>query len=320
MHDAARHVLLSMAVGDALGLPWENLPPERIDAERQGWPTLLDRGVVSDDTEHAYLTYRAWCEADGDLEAFRQGLARRLRRWFLALPPGIGLGTARALAKLCLGWSPARSGSSSAGNGTVMRAPVLGVLVPEAQLPAWVEASSVITHRDPRAIEGALVVARLARATRAGRNRAEALRELLPDVQGPLLRDRLEATLEARGPTVALAAQLGLAAGVTGFVDDTVPVVVHLWLRHHDVGACAREAVALGGDTDTVAAIAAGLVGAAGIGPDAGDRHRLVDAPLNHTTLADGEHEPAWARSLLRNLGLLPPILWHLATRRLGAR
>lgn len=134
MDHAARSVLQAMAVGDALGLPWENLPPEQIDAERRGWPTLFGRGVVSDDTEHAYLTYRAWRASDGDLERFRVGLASRLRRWFLALPPGIGLGTARALTKLCLGWSPKRSGSSSAGNGTVMRAPVLGVLVPEASL------------------------------------------------------------------------------------------------------------------------------------------------------------------------------------------
>lgn len=316
MGDAAQPVLLSMAVGDSLGLPWENLPPNRIDAEQRGWPTLLGRGVVSDDTEHAYLTYRAWRESEGDLERFRVGLASRLRRWFLALPPGIGLGTARALVKLCLGWSPERSGSSSAGNGTVMRAPVLGVLVPEELLPQWVEASSVMTHRDPRAIEGALVVARLAAASHAGRDRRDALLSVASEVRGPLLLERLQQVLAAEGTTAELAAQLGLQRGVTGFVDDTVPIVAHLWLRHDDVSSCVREAISLGGDTDTVAAIAGGLVAAAGATPTEGDLSSLNDMPLNRRTLGEGEHEPGWMTSLVRNLLLLPPILWHLATRR----
>ncbi len=317
MNEPARAVLLGMAVGDALGLMWENLPPARVTARGRDWPTLLGRGVVSDDTEHAYLTYRAWAEAGGDLEHFRGGLARRLRWWFLALPPGIGLGTARALIKLCVGWSPRRSGSSSAGNGTVMRAPVLGVLVPSEELADWVEASSVVTHRDPRAVEGALVVARLARATHDGRDKAVALQEVLVGVQGPLLRERLEAVAGAAAEvTAAVAAGFGLQGGVTGFVDDTVPIAVHLWLRHDDVSEAVREGIELGGDTDTVGAIVGGLVGASGALARPSDLERLQDRPLGRDVLAAGEEELGWARSLARNLVLLPPILWHLATRR----
>lgn len=90
-----------------------------------------------------------------------------------------------------------------------------------------------------------------------------------------------------------------------------------MWLRHDDVSTCVREAVALGGDTDTVAAIAAGLVGAAGSSPTEDDLAKLNDVPLDARALGTGEHEPGWMRSLVRNLLLLPPILWHLATRRL---
>ncbi len=314
MDDGARRVLLGMAVGDALGLPWEGLGPGAVRADEVGWRTFLGRGVVSDDTEHAYLTYRAWQASGGDVERFRTELAWRLRRWFLALPPGIGFGTARSLAKLCLGWSPVRSGSTSAGNGAAMRASVLGVLVPDEELEAWVEASSVVTHRDPRAVEGALVVARLARLARDGVGRAEAVARVA--VGGEGLSRRLA---EVGEDTDVLVARWGLSGGVTGFVDDTVPVAVHLWLRHASVGEAVRAAVRLGGDTDTVAAIVGGLCGAAGELPSDEDLGALRDTALSAEVLEVGEVELGWARSLARNLGLLPRILWHLSVRRVVA-
>jgi len=319
MDERARAVLLGMAVGDALGLPWEGLGPSGVRADQEGWRTFLGRGVVSDDTEHAYLTYRAWRASGGDLERFRTELAGRLRWWFLALPPGIGLGTTRSLVKLCLGWSPARSGSTSAGNGTVMRAPVLGVLVPEENLQAWVEVSSVITHRDARAVEGAWVVAWLARLVRDGGTRRGALERVVADVEGDLLGRRLQEVLEAEGvATAELVAGWGLRGGVTGFVDDTVPAAVHLWLRHDELSEGVREAVRLGGDTDTVAAIVGGLIGASGGLPSGDDLAQLQDRPLSADVLGAGEVELPWGRSLIRNLALLPRIVWHLMVRRFG--
>jgi ADP-ribosylglycohydrolase len=317
MDERARSVLLGLAVGDALGLPWEGLGPDGVRADAQGWPTFLGRGVVSDDTEHAYLTYRAWQASGGDVERFRTELARGLRWWFLALPPGIGFGTARSLMKLCLGWSPLRSGSTSAGNGPAMRAPVLGVLVPEEDLAAWVEVSSLVTHRDPRAVEGPFVVACLARRTRDGVPKRAALEQVLGAVQGPGLRARLHDVL-AEEATGAVVDRWGLQRGVTGFIDDTVPVAVHLWLRHDDVSEAVREAVRLGGDTDTVAAIVGGLLGASGALPNDADVAQLRDRPLSGEVLRTGEVEPSWARALVRNLVLLPRIVWHLMVRRLA--
>ncbi|HEX9048258.1 MAG TPA: ADP-ribosylglycohydrolase family protein [Verrucomicrobiae bacterium] len=52
-------VLLGTAVGDALGLPAENLSPERIRRLWQGqWRIrfICGRGMISDDTEHALMT------------------------------------------------------------------------------------------------------------------------------------------------------------------------------------------------------------------------------------------------------------------------
>ena len=59
------------------------------------------------------------------------------------------------------------------------------------------------------------------------------------------------------------AGSIGLGAGVTGFINDTLPVALFAFLRHGESFRDAVEAVVrCGGDTDTVAAIAGGILGA----------------------------------------------------------
>ena len=167
--DRIEGCLLGCAVGDALGLPHENLSPRRL-ARRLGSAPLTHRffagrGMVSDDTEHTCIVGQCLLEAGVDPDAFGRALARRLRLWFLAIPPGIGLGTARAMVKLCIGFGPSTSGVHSAGNGPAMRAPLLGVCVDDPQvLDALIRVSTRISHRDPRAEAGARVIARAAHA------------------------------------------------------------------------------------------------------------------------------------------------------------
>jgi len=91
-----------------------------------GMRLAFGRGIVSDDTEHAFLVGQSLLVASGDVAAFRRALAGRLRWWFLGLPAGVGLATARACVKLCLGISPERSGVYSAGNGPAIRSASIG--------------------------------------------------------------------------------------------------------------------------------------------------------------------------------------------------
>jgi ADP-ribosylglycohydrolase len=119
-----------MAVGDALGLPREDLSRRRA-AKLYGGPPLrhrfaFGRGMISDDTEHAIMTAEALLLTGRDLPRFTAALAWRLRLWLLGIPAGIGLATLRATLKLCLGWSPEHSGVWSAGSGPAMRAPMIG--------------------------------------------------------------------------------------------------------------------------------------------------------------------------------------------------
>src|SRR5262245_58283967 len=162
--DAIVGCMLGMAVGDALGLPCENLSARRLlrlFPHLDRYQFFFHRGMFSDDTEHACLTAQALLVSGGDLVKFRRDLAKRLRWWAAGLPAGTGRATARACAKLWLGWSPERSGVWSAGNGPAMRAPILGVCLgsDRERLKEFVRASTRMTHTDPKAECGALAVA-----------------------------------------------------------------------------------------------------------------------------------------------------------------
>src|SRR5690606_20341428 len=109
---------------------------------------IARRGMLSDDTEHACMTAQALLAAGDDVSVFARALAWKLRWWLLALPPAIGLGTLRSLMRLWIGFSPARSGVRSAGNGAMMRAPIIGAWFDDPdRIAAFVEASTSITHR-----------------------------------------------------------------------------------------------------------------------------------------------------------------------------
>jgi ADP-ribosylglycohydrolase len=231
--------------------------------------------MVSDDTEHACMTAQALIASGGDIDRFRGDLARRLRWWLLGCPAGTGLATLRATIKLWLCISPKRSGVWSAGNGPCMRAPILGAAIDHlVLLRQIVEASTIMTHSDPKATCGALAVALAAHYARrtpapSASEFLSLLREKLPNAGEMLSLLEQAAESAARGEeTPVFAANLGLARGVSGYVLHTVPVVIHAWLRHpRDFAAAVTAVIRCGGDADSTAAIIGGIVGAA-VGKD----------------------------------------------------
>ncbi len=275
--EAINGSLLGTAAGDAIGLPFEGVSARR--AQRLfGGPGrhhfLFGHGMVSDDTEHAAMVAQCVIESHEDVERFTRRLAWRFRLWFLGLPAGIGLATLRACLKLMIGFPPRHSGVWSAGNGPAMRAPLLGVLFGDQPdlMRTFVEASTRITHRDPKAFYGALAVALAAWQSTGddpvnGGVYLAALHALLVedyDAQELLgLLNEVESSVASGETTAQFAAAHGLERGITGYVYHTVPVVIHAWLRNaDDFGAGIDEIIRLGGDTDTTAAILGGILGA----------------------------------------------------------
>jgi ADP-ribosylglycohydrolase len=305
--------LLGSAVGDALGLPLEGLPPQRARklfgeiGDNFEMCLLANRGLVSDDTEHAILVLQAAVAARDDVEKFQNDLARRLKFWFVLLPPGVGLATAKSYLKLLLGFAPVRSGVHSAGNGPAMRAPILGVLLSDdAQLRAFVRASTRLTHTDAKAEWGALVVAFAARYAADNQYIApgEFLEQwkqfanngdnfesenIIADELFSILR-RVVQSVDSAQSTPNFAAALGLQYGVSGYIFHTVPVCLHAWLSYqNDFQKAILETLRCGGDADSTAAIVGGMIGAR-VGKE-GIPQRWRDA------IAEWPHTVGWMES-----------------------
>ncbi len=342
--DAIIGCLLGQAVGDMMGLPAENLSPQRVaklfpSLDRPGF--LFGYGMGSDDTEHMCLTAQSLLRSGGDVERFRRELRRGLRWWFAAGPPGCGLATARACVRMWLGVR--EPGVWSAGNGPAMRAAVLGVC-PFFEWHAGAACHSTrLTHADQQAVMAAhIVMYAAALAKRSSGSLLDPDDWLMSAEMGPYwlekadLFDNMAAArrdYHARKSVAEFAADIGLSRGVSGYIAHTVPVAIYAFLRHPDDYRTAVESVIrLGGDTDTVAAVTGALVGArvgkAGIPPEW--LERWIDWPRSVAhieelgrRLAEGkwrtEPQPpvplAWWAVPWRNLLFLIVVLGHLVRR-----
>ena len=276
--DRFEGVLLGTMVGDAVGLPREGLSARRARRLFGGPPLrhglLPGHGLCSDDTEHACMVAQALLASGGDPVRFGRSLAWRLRWWLLGVPAGVGWATLRAIVKLWFGFHSDRSGVWSAGNGPAMRAAVLGVFArDDRHLLELVRTSTRLTHVDPRAEVGALTVAVAARygaAAGAGGVTADGFWAVVePHLPAGELRSlalQVRDRLASGGSVEDCAAAIGVGpAGVSGYVNRTVPVALSAWLRHPgDLRAAVQSVVRLGGDTDTTGAIVGALVGATG--------------------------------------------------------
>jgi ADP-ribosylglycohydrolase len=263
---AARRIhgaMIAFAAGDALGVPWEGRPPESIDlaevvrlpAPDRGWP----RGSTSDDTAQMVLVAR--CLAD---TAGRPASTDFLTRLADAAPGVRGLGptTMRALAHFrATGELPPPSAGDLPTNGAAMRIAPAGWAVPP-HLPdrrrSLCEALSAATHRAPAAVAAACVIAAMASSAVEGAGAA-----------GLLAKAEAEARWagERYGPMDAVAdAARGRWSpppeGVSLDAVETAAAVVHVIREAPGLAAALPYAVSLGGDTDTVAALAGGVLGA----------------------------------------------------------
>ena len=282
--DRFRGMLLGTAVGDSVGLPAEGISPRRarkLFGDRWRQRLVLNRGMVSDDTEHTLFVAQSLLVHPTSSERFARRLAWCLRLWLMSLPAGVGLATLRAIVRLWLGFKPTRSGVRSAGNGPAMRSALIGAFFATQpdRMDDYLTAATTITHTDPRALTGAKAVAYLAAWTiREDPEHPPPLAAVLELLRAAGPHDEEWLTLLAsiadahdqRQSVEAFADRLGLGRGVTGYAYHTVPVVIYAWLRHFgDFEETLSAVLNCGGDTDTtgaiVGALAGGVVGHQGI-------------------------------------------------------
>lgn len=278
--DRAAGVLLASAAGDALGAGYEfdsaPLPaPEEAPRMIGGGLGGFAPGEWTDDTAQAVaIAEVAATGADLRTEATLDRVAQRFADWYAANPPDVGIQTRAVLE--AAGRHPsaatmraaadavhARTGRS-AGNGSLMRTgPVaLAHLDDPAALVTAAYAVSALTHHDPLAGEAAGAWCLLVRHAVLEGTLDGARSELrhLPDEA----RRRWSAMLdeaEAQPPRTFTSnswAGGALQAAWSSVVHTPVPGDRPADHLQHALGTAIR----IGGDTDTVAAIAGALLGA----------------------------------------------------------
>jgi poly(ADP-ribose) glycohydrolase ARH3 len=276
--DAAIGCLLGLALGDALGAPFEGRT--RVD------PGALDRLVAgagglqwTDDT-HMSLALAEALVAHG-LTIDPEQLGDRFAAAYRDEPwRGYGSGPPQVFALAARGWSYPEAaaslfgGSGSFGNGAAMRcAPVAIAGFPDtAAIGELAATQATVTHSHPEGVDGAVLLASvigLALATPADQPlRLSGTGLDAPALGSPALRTawaRLQAAAPGPGvgasPTDLLALAEGFGTSVAA--RESVPAAIATALGHGDgFLATIRAAIVLGGDTDTVAAMAGAITGA----------------------------------------------------------
>src|SRR4051794_16320932 len=262
--------LVGSAVGDALGAPFEFGPPgkfsERFPTPARGAQTEMcgggaigwEPGQFTDDTQMALLVAESLLEHGGLDEA---DLFDRFRAWLAGGPPDVGNQT-RAVLGSGRPWHVAaaehfdRSGHA-AGNGSLMRTTPAAIWFSRFGRDATMDAArriSALTHGDPSAGEGCAIFHELLRVALDGHDPLTAIPAALAQV-APEHRDRW-------APVLTDGWTPDQATESNGAVWPTLGQAVWALRRGRTFEETLRLVIDLGGDTDTVAAVAGGLAGA----------------------------------------------------------
>lgn len=281
-----------LAIGDALGMPTEGLPRERVtelfgalDGFRAASPDLgrnLPAGHVTDDTDQAVIVARCLVEGRGRVD--HEQFARELLDWERRMQDAgsadlLGPSTLRALHAVASGAPVGTTGRWGDTNGAAMRVTPLGIATrprPLEDLCAAVADLDRLTHDTTVANAGAAAVAAVVSAGIDGFSWVEAMA-----LGVGAARFGAEHGWYAAGADVArrIAWAVGLVADapdddvvldlVVGLVgtglatQESVPAAFAIASRHPgNPWRAGLLAARLGGDSDTIAAMAMAMVGA----------------------------------------------------------
>ena len=292
--DRALGALYGLAIGDALGMPTQELdrseakrilgaPPHFRDGGENPIARGLPAGSVTDDTMQCLLIAELLVSGSGAIDPKK--LADALLAWEREMAEHgrhllLGPSTKRALAAVAAGDDPSRTGRGGTTNGAAMRIAPVGIATPVqplGRLVAAVVAADQVTHDTDVAHGGAAAVAAVVSAGVDGATFKQAVRGAIQAarqfgfaglVEEALTLTNVDAVVERFGTGVETAESVPTAFGVA-------------FLSHGDVWEACTVAAGLGGDTDTIAALAGAMVGActglSALPPDAVRKVREVN-------------------------------------------
>ena len=302
----AHGALAGLALGDALGMPTQEMSPEQIravygritglvDADAsQPYAPGMPAGSVTDDTEQALLVasllVRGRGSSSGRVALNAVEFAHSLLAWEDSMIERgsldlLGPSTKAALERVRAGADPLSVGGAGTTNGAAMRVTPIGIAVSTADPEAFAEAvwsSCRVTHATRQGFQSAaLVAAAVSMGIDAARSPSLDLRSLLwkavtyvdslpergawtpdPDVVAATRRAMQLAVNPASSSLECLVEQVGTSVASA----HAIPMAFALLTRDPSPRAL-LDAANIGGDTDTIGAIAGAILGAAaGVG------------------------------------------------------
>ena len=299
--------LAGLALGDALGMPTQAMSPQQIQTvyghvtglvdgdKSQPYAPGMAAGSVTDDTEQALLIASLLLKGHGsglnlDASEFSQALLAwedsMIERGSLDL---LGPSTKAALERVRAGENPLRVGGEGTTNGAAMRVTPIGIAASTSDRQLFADAvwsSCQVTHATRQGFQSAaLVAAAVSLGIDAG---AADVTDLLweavdfvrslpergawspePDVVAATHR-ALKLAAQPPSSLEWLAGQIGTAVAAA----QAIPMAFALLARDPSPRAL-LQAANLGGDTDTIGAIAGAILGAS-LGVEVFDAYGLA--------------------------------------------
>nr|WP_314948032.1 PfkB family carbohydrate kinase [Schaalia odontolytica] len=298
----AHGALAGLALGDALGMPTQEMSPAQIRAvygritglvdgdASQPYAPGMPAGSITDDTEQALLVasllIRGWGSSSGRVSLNTVEFAHALLAWEDSMIERgsldlLGPSTKAALERVRAGEDPLTVGGEGTTNGAAMRVTPIGIAVSTEDPEAFAEAvwsSCRVTHATRQGFQSAaLVAAAVSMGIDAARSPSLDLRGLLwkaltyvdslpergawtpdPDVIAATRRAMQLAVNPASSSLECLVKQVGTSVASA----HAIPMAFALLARDPSPQAL-MDAANIGGDTDTIGAIAGAILGAA---------------------------------------------------------
>ncbi len=298
----AHGALAGLALGDALGMPTQEMSPAQIRAvygritglvdgdASQPYAPGMPAGSVTDDTEQALLVasllIRGRGSSSGRVSLNTVEFAHALLAWEDSMIERgsldlLGPSTKAALERVRAGEDPLTVGGKGTTNGAAMRVTPIGIAVSTEDPEAFAEAvwsSCRVTHATRQGFQSAaLVAAAVSMGIDTARSTSPNLRGLLwkavtyvdslpehgawtpdPDVVAATRRAMQLAVNPASSSLECLAEQVGTSVASA----HAIPMAFALLARDPSPQAL-MDAANIGGDTDTIGAIAGAILGAA---------------------------------------------------------
>ena len=294
--------LAGLALGDALGMPTQAMSPEQIRAvygtitglvdgdASQPYAPGMPAGSVTDDTEQALLVasllVRGRGTSSGRVALDAGEFAHALLAWEDSMIERgsldlLGPSTKAALERVRAGEDPLTVGGAGTTNGAAMRVTPIGIAMSTADPVAFADAvwsSCQVTHATRQGFQSAaLVAAAVSMGIDAARSTTPDLRGLLwkalsyvdslpergawtpgPDVIAATRRAMQLVANPASSSLECLVEQVGTSVASA----QAIPMAFALLARDPSPQAL-LDAANIGGDTDTIGAIAGAILGAA---------------------------------------------------------